>query len=97
MICPNCNNQVPDGIKFCPNCGNNLAENTQPNQQGYTTNGQPQPNQQNYTANGQPIYNTQPPVKEPIGSKTWFVVLMFFVFGLWDYFVCGSMRKLIWQ
>lgn len=67
MICPNCNNQVPDGIKFCPNCGKNLAENTQPNQQ-------------NYTANGQPIYNTQPPVKEPIGSKTWFVVLMFFVF-----------------
>jgi len=26
MICPNCKNQIPDGIQFCPYCGIEISE-----------------------------------------------------------------------
>ncbi len=54
MVCPQCHNQVADGVKFCPSCGANLLANTPPPPQP-----QPQPQSQYGTPQGQ--YGTPPP------------------------------------
>ena len=54
MVCPQCHNQVADGVKFCPSCGANLLANTPPPPQP-----QPQPQSQYGPPQGQ--YGTPPP------------------------------------
>ncbi|HVB62456.1 MAG TPA: AIM24 family protein [Ktedonobacteraceae bacterium] len=52
MVCPQCHNQVADGVKFCPSCGANLLANTPP---------QPQPQPQSQYGPPQGQYGTPPP------------------------------------
>ena len=33
MICPNCENEIPDGSKKCPSCGAQLGSQKQQTQQ----------------------------------------------------------------
>ncbi|MGB8344018.1 MAG: AIM24 family protein [Ktedonobacteraceae bacterium] len=54
MVCPQCHNQVADGVKFCPSCGANLLANTSPPPQP-----QPQPQSQYGPPQGQ--YGAPPP------------------------------------
>lgn len=44
MICPNCKNEVKDGVAFCPKCGANLASQPQPQYQQAPQAQQPQTN-----------------------------------------------------
>jgi len=54
MVCPQCHNQVADGVKFCPSCGANLLANTPAPQPP-----QPQPQSQYGPPQGQ--YGAPPP------------------------------------
>lgn len=63
MICPYCNSEIRDGLKFCPKCGSQLAEASyqQPEQPQYQEQYQPQYQEQQYQ-NPQQQY-VQPPVQ----------------------------------
>lgn len=56
MICPHCQNQVADGVKFCGTCGRPLAVSS-PSQPGaYAPPSQPQPQPQSQYGAPQNIY-----------------------------------------
>ena len=52
MVCPRCQNQVADGIKFCPSCGSPMPTGQTPPQQPQNPYGAPPPQGQ---------YGTPPP------------------------------------
>ncbi|MBO4395313.1 MAG: zinc-ribbon domain-containing protein, partial [Eubacterium sp.] len=62
MICPKCNQQIPDGSKFCQMCGTNLSEYVQPVSEPE----QPTPEPYVHESAGEPVQPTpEPYVSEP--------------------------------
>lgn len=81
MICPNCNNNLPDNSQFCNRCGFNFIQYQQRQNSAYI-----QPNynnqyqQQNYTQQPQPVSQQETPKSNPlksIGCVTYAAIIFF--------------------
>ncbi len=75
MTCPNCNNNIPDGLKFCSECGANLINVNEQN------NNIPPQNNPSYYPQNDPAYYPQNFTQGPTGEEYATTSLRFGIVG----------------